>query len=685
MERSVIADFNIHSHPNPQGIALQSPDGSSVTYKQLSSNIKSIGDQLMDVGLERGDVLALVAPDGVSMVQSILGSISVCVCAPLNPAYSDEEFQKYFVALGAKAVLVDGLIETQARTAASAIQMPLIEMRTDDGVFSLSISSLPAVELHNGIRIAVDTALLLFSSGTTGLPKLIPLTHDNINVSAHNIAQTLQLNHLDRSLSVMPLFLIHGLVGSTHASLVSGGSVVCCKGFDAAEFCRLVRDYKPTWYSAVPTIHHAIEKFVLAQHEAVTGHSLRFIRSSSSPLSSALMAQLEQLFEVPVVEAFGMTEAAHQVASNPLPPGCRKAGSVGLATGAEVTIFDVSLRNQLCSGMTGEIAIRGASVTSGYLNDGVTIVGAYVGDWLLTGDLGYIDESGYVFITGRRKEMINRGGEKISPAEIDRVLLEHSDVVQAAAFGVSHDTLGEALVAAVVLKENTRISEAEIRSFVAERVALFKIPAKVFIVETIPTTDTGKPQRHLLTERYSGPSKHQLVISAEQLQTRLLSIWAEVLGKDDLCIDDNFFLLGGDSLHAAQVASRIASGLDTVVPLRWLFESPTVGELAQRIEAERTGDEEAVLSLVPLERLGPQSLSYAQERLWFLDQLEGASALYNMPFRLRLVGSVNAEALEQALQQIVERHEVFARGWSRQRTVRDNLSVPKTYPCRESC
>ena len=344
-------------------------------------------------------------------------------------------------------------------------------------------------------RDADAIALILHTSGTTSRPKMVPLSQANLAASAANIVATLGLAPSDRCLNVMPLFHIHGLVAPVLATLAAGASVSCSPGFDALRFFSWLSEVKPSWYSAVPTMHQAILARARRNEEAVQANELRFIRSSSASLPPQVMQQLEATFGVPVIEAYAMTEAAHQMCSNPLPPAARKPGCVGPAAGPEVAIKDAA-GNTLGAGAEGEIVIRGANVTEGYINNPEANAGAFHdGGWFRTGDQGVMDEDGYVKVTGRLKEIINRGGEKIAPLEIDEVLLDHEAVQQVCAFAAPHPKLGEDVAAAVVLAEGGEASERELRDFAAERLADFKVPRRILFVDEIPKGPTGKIQR----------------------------------------------------------------------------------------------------------------------------------------------------------------------------------------------
>ena len=323
---------------------------------------------------------------------------------------------------------------------------------------------------------------------------MVPLSQVNLAASARNIAKTLRLEAGDRCLNIMPLFHIHGLMAPVLASLAAGGEVVCAPGFDALRFFAWLADTQPTWYSAVPTMHQTILARAGRNEEAVRGNRLRFIRSSSASLPTTVMASLEKVFDAPVIEAYAMTEAAHQMCSNPLPPAVRKPGSVGPAAGPEVAILDDQGRG-LVVGTEGEIAIRGPNVTAGYLNNPTANACAFHGDWFRTGDQGVMDDEGYVRVTGRLKEIINRGGEKIAPLEVDEVLLGHHAVAQACTFAVPHAKLGEEVAAAVVLVDGAEVTDRELRDFVGERLADFKTPRRFAFVDEIPKGPTGKIQR----------------------------------------------------------------------------------------------------------------------------------------------------------------------------------------------
>src|SRR5262249_2921854 len=418
---------------------------------------------------------------------------AAATAAPLNPAYTVEEFRFYLEDIEAKALIVPPGGGEQARAAAPAGTLLIEALLSPAGWVRFDIagpSSLPRMQTD---PTPDDIALFLHTSGTTSRPKGVPLSHTNLLASAANVVATYALTSADVSLCVMPLFHVHGLVASTLATLCSGGTVIVPPRFSASAFWPSVTAHRATWYTAVPTIHQVLLIRADEDQAPVPGtSSLRFIRSCSSALAPATMAGLEARFGCPVLEAYGMTEAAHQMASNPLPPEPRRPGSVGRGTGVQVAIMD-DTGTLLPAGSQGEVVIKGPNVTRGYHNNPEANAAAFTNGWFRTGDQGILDVDGYLTLIGRLKELINRGGEKISPREIDEVLLTHPAVAEAVCFGVPDAKYGEEVAAAVVLQGET--SAADLIAHCRERLAAFKVPKTIHLVTQIPRTATGKVQR----------------------------------------------------------------------------------------------------------------------------------------------------------------------------------------------
>ncbi|MEP7351866.1 MAG: acyl--CoA ligase [Acidobacteriota bacterium] len=463
-----------------------------VTYGQFREQVQTMADALYALGIRPGDRVATSLTNGIPAIVSFLAASFAGTAAPLNPGYRQDEVNFYLEDTSAKILLVPGEGMDDAKAAAKERGVPTYVIETDDAGFCRIAGVSP-----NGHKAAAPSpeavALVLHTSGSTGRPKRVPIQHKNMAASARNIVATYDLTANDVALCVMPLFHVHGLVASTISTLSSGGTLVVPSKFNALSFWRTVRDFNVTWYSAVPTIHSML--LTRAGDERPQGsEGLRFIRSCSAALPAEMMAKMESIFGAPVLEAYGMTEASHQMASNPLPPHDHKGGSVGKATGIQIGIMDGDL-NLVAQGTRGEVVIMGPNVVDGYENNPDANATSYKDGWFRTGDQGYLDEHGYLFLTGRLKEMINRGGEKIGPREIDEALLLHPAVAEAVAFGVPHKSWGEEVAAAVTLKEGEAATEADILAFCKERLADFKRPKKIYIVEKIPRTATGKIQR----------------------------------------------------------------------------------------------------------------------------------------------------------------------------------------------
>ncbi|HUT49088.1 MAG TPA: acyl--CoA ligase [Alphaproteobacteria bacterium] len=483
--------------------ALLAPARAPLSFDDLSRLADETVATLNGLGIARNDRVAIVLPNGAEMAAAFVAIGSGATTAPLNPGYRADEFRFYLNDLSARALVVERGSGSPAIAVAGELGVPVIELVPNEsgpaGAFALAGAGNGSAA-RPGLAEAEDVALVLHTSGTTSRPKIVPLSQTNVTASARNIAGTLALAPRDRCLNVMPLFHIHGLMAAVLASLGAGASVFCSPGFNALKVFAWLEEAQPTWYTAVPTMHQAILARAARNPEAVKAAKLRLIRSSSSSLPPQVMAALEETFGAPVIESYGMTEAAHQMASNPLPPAMRKPGSVGIAAGPEVRIMDPA-GTILESGATGEIVIRGENVTSGYEANDQANRESFSDGWFRTGDLGVFDTDGYLSIAGRIKEIINRGGEKISPREVDEVLLDHPGVAQAVTFALPHDKLGEEVAAAVVTAEGASVTEAELRDFVRERLADFKVPRKIVFVEEIPKGATGKLQRIGLHEK----------------------------------------------------------------------------------------------------------------------------------------------------------------------------------------
>lgn len=561
----------------PASPALLAPGRAPITHAQLGAAASRAGPWLAAAGLNRAARIAVLMPPGPDLALACLAMACAAACLPLPMALSEPELD---------AVLGDAEVDAILSLPGDRLTTRLARAR---GLRQLSFEprewqdAAPDPQAELAAPEPGSTAFILLTSGTTGRPKRVPLTHRQLMLSATNIAQHLQLTPEDRSLGVMSPCHSHGLVGGLLAPLAAGASVVCTPHFEARAFLRWLRDFEPTWYSAAPTLHLAVADLLARQGAAAPPHRLRLIRSASSALPAELQQRLEALWQVPVIQTYGMTETATQLASNPLPPGARKPGSVGRAVGAELRIVDRQ-GAPLPAGRTGAVQARGPTVFGGYEGGDDPGGETFIDGWFATGDLGWLDDEGYLFLAGRSKEMVNRGGEKISPFDVEQALLRLPGVAQAAAYAVPHPTLGEDLQAAVVAAPDAVLQGPALRTALFGVVADFKVPASIHVLPRLPTDPGGKVRRRDLHQQIAAllaPPPSGAPMTA--LQASVAALFAQVLDQQVAGAEENFLALGGDSLSAAQLilAANALWGLD--LPPSALLAAPTVAGFAAAV------------------------------------------------------------------------------------------------------
>jgi len=486
-------------------LAIRAPGRAALDHGGLRALVQRALASLNGLGVGRNDRVAIVLNNGPEMATCFIACASGTTSAPLNPAYRGDEFEFYLSDLHAKVLIVEKTSSSPAIEVAHKLGVRVVDLVVDEGApagsFTLQsrdgAASTPAA--RGGYSEAGDIGMVLHTSGTTSRPKIVPLSVGNLFASASNIRGTLQFTAADIGLNIMPLFHIHGLIAGVLAPLSAGSQVFCTPGFNALKFFTWMDEAKPTWYTAVPTMHQAIVQRAKGNADVIARNPLRFLRSSSSSMPPQVIKELEEIFKAPLIESYGMTEATHQMASNPLPPRARKPGTVGVAAGPEVAIM---LEGELLPrGETGEIVIRGANVTAGYENNPKANEEGFLDGWFRTGDQGVMDADGYISITGRLKEIINRGGEKVSPREVDEILMDHAAVAQVVCFGMPHPKLGEEVAAVVVLRDGVAATERELQDFVSKRAADYKVPKKILFMDEIPKGATGKLQRIGLAQK----------------------------------------------------------------------------------------------------------------------------------------------------------------------------------------
>ncbi|KAM0006564.1 putative oxalate--CoA ligase [Helianthus debilis subsp. tardiflorus] len=491
----------------PDRRALSVSGNFDITHSRLNQLIDHAAASLVAAGVKPHDVVALTFPNTVEYVIMFLAVIRVrATAAPLNQAYTTDEFEFYLSDSESKLLLTAKEGNEAAETAASKIGIRHVTATLNDvalGIHLSTVSDSDHSSVNNIVNEPSDVALFLHTSGTTSRPKGVPLTQLNLASSVNNIKSVYKLTESDSTVIVLPLFHVHGLLAGLLSSLGAGAAVTLPSAgrFSATSFWSDMIKYNATWYTAVPTIHQIILDRHLTKPEPIYP-KLRFIRSCSASLAPSILARLEEAFNAPVLEAYAMTEATHLMASNPLPEnGPHVPGSVGKPVGQEMAILDENGVEQK-AGANGEVCIRGPNVTSGYKNNPEANKSAFLFGWFHTGDIGYFDSDGYLHLVGRIKELINRGGEKISPIEVDAVLLSHPDVAQAVCFGVPDDKYGEEINCAVIPREGSGLDEEGVSRFCKKNLAAFKVPKKVFITDSVPKTATGKIQRRIVAEHF---------------------------------------------------------------------------------------------------------------------------------------------------------------------------------------
>lgn len=572
--------------------ALTGVEGETISYGQLGGLTQAFGEWLAQHGIAGGDVVALALPNGPAMGAMAVASSCVATCAPLNPASAAPEAAYLLEDLGARAVVVRHGQRTRVVQVAAARGIPVIEVPEGpvvDAVRDAAWFGPTATPRAPTSPIPDDVALRLHTSGTTGVPKQVPLSHMNLCSAVRQVVASLHLSPDDRCLNVMPLFHSHGLIGALLSTIAAGSSIYCAPGLDPRRFLTWASESGATWYTAAPTVHHAVV-------EAPGDHrGFRLIRSASAALPRPLIERLESRFDAPVIEVYGVTEA-YQIAANPLPPGERRPGTVGRPTGTEVRVLTERRVEDVGA---GEIVLRGPNVFRGYASPPGANHDAFFEGWFRTGDLGVIDDDGYLRITGRLKEQINRGGEKIAPREVDDALLAHPRVRDALCFGVPDEAFGEEVAAAVV-RADEDLDPRALRRFLSERLVAFKVPKHFVFLDEIPRGRGGKPSRSALTAQFAhitspSPSAGPSVRTGPEEPTtldELAALWAALLElPEPPAPTDHFFDLGGTSLDVMELVTQIEEGFGVDLPIDDVLELPTLQGMADEIDRQLTGDQ----------------------------------------------------------------------------------------------
>jgi acyl-CoA synthetase (AMP-forming)/AMP-acid ligase II/acyl carrier protein len=649
-----------HARTAPGRDAIIGPGRTPVSYGTLKFRLDNAVRELRSLGVGHGDRVVVVLPDGPETAVALLAVAIAAVCAPLNPSFTADEWFRYLGDLQPAALLTRMDLESASRSVAHNLGIPVIDLSPrpgeDSGAFDLLGSGTRRAVGGDLMPTADDDAFVLFTSSTTSRPKMVPRTHANVCHAAFNMGAVLQLGPRDRLLSMMPLFHAHGLISGLVAALAAESAVVCAPGFDPGAFFRWLTEFRPTWYTAVPPIHRTLLAAAESHKRSLRHCSLRVIRSGSASMPPDLIHDLEAVFGVAVIEIYGMTEAA-MIAANPL--ARRKPGSVGQPVGVEIAILDAEGRPMAC-GARGEIAVRGPTVTRGYENDDAATESAFRDGWFRTGDLGYFDADGYLFIVGRVKDFIKRGGQQVALAEVEEALLSHPDVVEAAVFSVPHERLGEDVAAAVVTRPDVKISVQKLRVFARERLAAFKVPGPIYILPEIPKGPSGRTKRGELTAAFSitASCNRNLDAPRSELERQLAKIWADLLKLDDVEVDRDVLTLGADSITITQALLRVREQFGIDLTLQDIFEAPTVAALAARLKS--SGKDRSCgprTHIVRANRRGALPVSVSQQQVLEIEHAFPGLPQFSLPHAYRLLGRLNVVALDRSLAAVVRRHE----------------------------
>lgn len=567
----------------PDAAALLASGQSALSHAELAGLVADTAPRLRAAGVGPADRVVTALPSDAVMATAFLSVAASAICVPLNPAQKADEFRRILSEVGARHVMMRRGDEGPARVVAHELGLAILEVvpgAARAGTFELQFEG--AASRRASFNSAGDVALLLYTSGSTSRPKRVPLTHANLIACARSNGKVLMLGPHDRCLGAMPMFHIGGLVSAWLSSLLSGGSFICAGGFQADQFFDLVAAFHPTWYAAGPTVHQAVLEHRDDYRRKAPDHRFRFVRSASAPLPAATRAGLAELFDVPVAELYGMTEAG-RIAGTPPVHGAARKGAVGRPIDCEVMIVDAAGR-RLPAGVSGEIVVRGPVVMAGYEDNPQANREAFFDGWFRTGDAGRLDDDGFVYIEGRLKDIVNRGGLKVTPNEVDQVMADHPAVAQAVAFPVPHPTLIEDLAAAVVLQPGQSLSARELRDYLFERLSAHKVPAQVVFVPAIPKGPTGKVQRHLLAGLLAEALEHEFIALTTDIERTVETIWREVLQCGPLGGQHNFFAIGGDSLRGARIVARLNERFELNVPVVTLFRHPELVDFAEQVE-----------------------------------------------------------------------------------------------------
>ena len=662
---------------NSSSIAITSADNRpSLTYQALLEQTQTIATLLYSIGLKSGDIVAIALDNGADFLTSILSVASVATAFPLNPNQPQTEFERYFARLDIKAIIVANDSNSAIRTVANSVNIPILELSWDlqspAGQFSLlSRGANKPLDTSVFAPKLSDNAILVGTSGSTGQPKIISLTHESFFVSINHAADWMQLNKSDRSLVLTPLAMLHALVRSSCPLLLRGGEVVCTSGYNPAEILNWLDRYQPTFFTGVPSIYRSLLQRIEATGWISQNNHLRFLVTGSDKINAVEIDAVEKTLGVPLIQFYGMSEVSPLPVVSPFPPAVRPTEALGKINPIWQAACVDEEGKHLPTGEEGEIIIRG-----GYIN---RLVGTTSEEdnknvrdgWFYTGDLGYLDEDGCFYYTGRVDDRINRGGKKVYAGDVEAMLLTCLEIKQAVVFGIPDTVYGQTIGAVVVLEDDATRTPESIQQFLAKHIVGFKIPDKIIIADALPLNRFRKVKRKTLAAHYGLENifeqklmlarttvETEYVASETETEQKLIAIWSDLLKLPQVDVDDNFFELGGDSLFVIQLLAQIKSQLKRELSANVLFDAPTIKQLA--LILDKDDDSEPKDCLVALRSGGDRPA------LFLVHDADGDVIIYlNLAHHLKLgravyglrpYGKEGFPILDWKIEQIVDRY-----------------------------
>lgn len=571
------------AHPGADHPAFLEPSGEVLTYGDVGKRITELAQGLQDLGVRPNDVVGFVAPRSPLGLMTFLAISSVAVCCPLNARQRKEEIEAALQSMGV-STLIDGCGDDVAVDCGRDMGLRVLTCNAASDRIGLEVLAPDCSATLEDVGADPSLALILRTSGTTSKPKLVGLSHGNVVAAATAIREAYGLGQQDLCFNMMPFYHVHGLISGGTSSLLSGSCQLCTGPLRPDAFAEAYAKYRPTWFTGSPPVHLALRDHYETTGTRPENDRLRFFRASSAPFPAPAIATLEKLFGAPLLENYGMTETASTVCSNLAPPAKRKAGGVGVSISAEIRIVDGDYAD-VPRGDEGEILLKGPSVITRYLGPEQITRDNFHDGWLKTGDVGYFDEDGDLFVIGRNKELIKRGGESIYPSEVDNALCARDDISEAITFSIAHPTLGEELVAAVVPKQGASPDERELRAYLAAELSTYKVPSAILTVEAIPKNETGKAQRRDMRTAFGEAFSARGEAPAGEAEIALLSAWRRVLRREDIGATDNVFVFGADPLRSKAVADTVHAELGKDITSKQIFQNPTVREQAVLLDA----------------------------------------------------------------------------------------------------